>query len=938
MDASANAALQATSDTCRYALHLSTSSSTGSSPSWSSSLERLQAVHAEILAYVHTLTHNYIWHKQPFNLEPQIKPGTSSSSLSTLSGSSDVTDAIDDEWFLVWILRQVSIKVPQVVIQVEDDDGQFLLIEAAQVLPKWITPDNALNRVWIHQGRLHLVPLQHTSSIPFDPKATPSLEDDPESQAFIDHTTAIELVQDPNVDTLAPKEVEELVWARIEGYPDKVQQHLHKSLAYLPLDIVLALEDSPSLIAEAVAAFYEREPDTLKPCNTMHRFPPTSPTQAFLETPPTETPISVATSLPSTTLYSTTLTRPLYSQLVMQKFFPPKPFDRVGWEREPFFGQGDKRRRNVGMKIACGFEILYASSSKHNPILNPTLEQPTPSDRRFQLYLTSLQTQGFFHPHPPGSEEYELLESQARQAYSRAKRTSSPSFDSEISDFRTSFAQRVEEAISRTRSRIQCFGSSRIEKKVLRKRVEEDVVRDWGLEDSEHWLGLDQDGLEELLRGKAGFEGEDEEMFGSSDDDDDEEEEDGEREGGKMKVDFGEVSMDKEEQRRAKKAARKLGRMAGQVEKFLEGKGSVQGATFEDEESDEDDGEHEDDEDGEGEAMVMSEEEKKRRLASLVKGLEESEWGAKTIEKETPSKAEAGSKAKDTIDVPPKTNAARAPQLTRNKYDGASESDDSSDDEEEGQEGLGGSLPGMNEDLTGREGDQGEDAPAVEMDMEEEMDEFLKFATETLGLTPEQYEDILKERKGRGAFVPGPSKAKKVNLIPSLPEGASSIPKDGASKTKAPKLTVPTPALRNPNLSNFDALMQQMDSELAKVKRQTPTGPSESSAPKTKPTPKPKPGPTTSKEKDSSRIVIDSDSDMDSEDDVGEMDAELATLFHQMSGTDAERDPGPLDLNLVKNFLESFQNQGGFAGPAGTLSGRLGYQLPRKMKDDDAEA
>lgn len=64
----------------------------------------------------------------------------------------------------------------------------------------------------------------------------------------------------------------------------------------------------------------------------------------------------------------------------------------------------------------------------------------------------------------------------------------------------------------------------------------------------------------------------------------------------------------------------------------------------------------------------------------------------------------------------------------------------------EGEEGL----------ASDGEGEDGDEAPAVvggedgEMNMEEEMDEFLKFATETLGLTEEQYSRILGERKERG--------------------------------------------------------------------------------------------------------------------------------------------------------------------------------------------
>ena len=47
-------------------------------------------------------------------------------------------------------------------------------------------------------------------------------------------------------------------------YPQKIEEHHHKTLTYLPVEIALALQQSPSLIAEAIAAFYEREPVSLR--------------------------------------------------------------------------------------------------------------------------------------------------------------------------------------------------------------------------------------------------------------------------------------------------------------------------------------------------------------------------------------------------------------------------------------------------------------------------------------------------------------------------------------------------------------------------------------------------------------------------------------------------------------------------------------------------
>lgn len=40
-----------------------------------------------------------------------------------------------------------------------DNDGDFLLIEAAYALPKWLKPDTARNRVWLAGGAVHIVPL-----------------------------------------------------------------------------------------------------------------------------------------------------------------------------------------------------------------------------------------------------------------------------------------------------------------------------------------------------------------------------------------------------------------------------------------------------------------------------------------------------------------------------------------------------------------------------------------------------------------------------------------------------------------------------------------------------------------------------------------------------------------------------------------------------------
>jgi hypothetical protein len=77
----------------------------------------------------------------------------------------------------------------------------------------------------------------------------------------------------------------------------------------------------------------------------MSRFPPTTPTLAFSHSTTTDS------TLPSTVYIPTLLTRPLYSQLVLQRFFPPKVFEKVGWMDGVKMGGEEERRRSVGMKI-----------------------------------------------------------------------------------------------------------------------------------------------------------------------------------------------------------------------------------------------------------------------------------------------------------------------------------------------------------------------------------------------------------------------------------------------------------------------------------------------------------------------------------------------------------------------------------------------------------
>lgn len=94
------------------------------------------------------------------------------------------------------------------------------------------------------------------------------------------------------------------------------------------------------------------------------------------------------------------------------------------------------------------------------------------------------------------------------------------------------------------------------------------------MEDDEDWLALDEEGFEEMLRSRGpGAGGLEHELDDSDDEDGDDESEDG------MEGIEGEAA-EMAEQRKAERLAKRMQEMAGKVEEFVEGRGGVDGAEF----------------------------------------------------------------------------------------------------------------------------------------------------------------------------------------------------------------------------------------------------------------------------------------------------------------------------------------------------------------------
>lgn len=64
--------------------------------------------------------------------------------------------------------------------------------------------------------------------------------------------------------TEAPKAVQDVISARLAGYPQKAMENMHRAKCYIPHSIAHILHHDPQLVAPAVEAFYLRDPIAMK--------------------------------------------------------------------------------------------------------------------------------------------------------------------------------------------------------------------------------------------------------------------------------------------------------------------------------------------------------------------------------------------------------------------------------------------------------------------------------------------------------------------------------------------------------------------------------------------------------------------------------------------------------------------------------------------------
>ncbi|KAJ1635684.1 SGT1 protein-domain-containing protein [Pavlovales sp. CCMP2436] len=274
-----------------------------------------------LAAFVAARAERYLWHREPLTIERAARrpPGEEAH----LAGEVRYGGNVEDEWLGVWLLLELTAAFPALGVTAEDaQDGQLLLIEAAHVLPDWLSPETAGNRVLLRGGHVLLASPEHA----------PETAGDGASLAAV-----LAGARAGTVRAHAP--ITEAVRARLQGYPGAaLALATHRKRLVLPLPAARALAAAPWLVSRAVDALCARDALSMRAAAKMERLAP---------------------KVHPSVRVSVRLSRFHYAQLCSQRLTPPRA---AGFELPPPSHPAHERAA-LSAKLVVGLEMLLSDEA-----------------------------------------------------------------------------------------------------------------------------------------------------------------------------------------------------------------------------------------------------------------------------------------------------------------------------------------------------------------------------------------------------------------------------------------------------------------------------------------------------------------------------------------------------------------------------------------------
>ena len=306
-----------------------------------------------------------IWNAESFSLSIE-----DHSTLPHLHGQLWFDNALEDEWYVLWLLQKLTAELP-LVAKVWDDDGEFILIEAAEVLPSWLNPDNSDNRVFVFGGRCVLIP---------QPSSPAEMACFPQNDVTVEQ--ALKCVGKVEISSCV--KLNKTINRRLAQFPTR---SVHKIKCVLPLPLAHALSTSPALISSIISIYLYSDQREIQSVTKNRRLDWTD---------------TCATNL--------NLTRCQYAQLYSQRVTTAS-----AWSHAPV-GHADHTAKQLGLKVTLGAELALSIAADE-----------TVTDKDFSKYLSRLETFGYFAGNIEDSKAHTELLNRAKLFYRASQKQDSGS-------------------------------------------------------------------------------------------------------------------------------------------------------------------------------------------------------------------------------------------------------------------------------------------------------------------------------------------------------------------------------------------------------------------------------------------------------------------------------------------------------------------------------
>ncbi|XP_063701385.1 protein ecdysoneless [Culicoides brevitarsis] len=344
-------------------------------PDLSGNAKNIEDILDQINIKIHEYTKEYIWHKDYFSLTAyktnednvlgNIFHGVKKTNMPFLHGITHFGENIQDEWFVVSIMLELTRCFDNLVGKVSDSDGEFILIECADRLPKWID-SKFEGKVFLFNGHIRIVVGDNDSA------NTDSLDE------------LIYKVRNNSNIFCIPNLAFECIQRRISQFPDNVRSNQHIATVFVPSQVAYILKECPEFISYATLAFCNRSPEDEKCLCAMRHFPPENRVYINVK-----------------------FTKCLYAMLMCNDY---RGDERTGWNL-PVNHNLEYKAHDLGMKLACGFEILASMNKSKNDL---------DIHNNWNTFMEKLKEQKYFGNEMENTKDYLLLLEKAQTFYKQS--------------------------------------------------------------------------------------------------------------------------------------------------------------------------------------------------------------------------------------------------------------------------------------------------------------------------------------------------------------------------------------------------------------------------------------------------------------------------------------------------------------------------------------